>query len=82
MQQGSVYVIYSYGPHWPLMVYDNDAHCWFTNDDNYSRTTSRHVSHIERPPGGVHARSVAHLIRLIGAGGVVEAVSDRLALAA
>jgi hypothetical protein len=38
------YVVYSYGVHWPLFVYDNDR--WFANSDRYSRTTSKHRSQL------------------------------------
>jgi hypothetical protein len=36
------YVVYSYGPHWPLLIYTNGV--WFANKDKRSRTTSRHFS--------------------------------------
>lgn len=39
-----VYVTYSYGHHWPLFVYDENAGVWFENVDYYSRTTSKHRS--------------------------------------
>ena len=38
------YVVFSYGPHWPLFVYDYRTHTWFENKDKYSVTTSRHRS--------------------------------------
>ena len=34
------YVVYSYGAHWPMFVYDNDR--WFANSDRHGRTTSKH----------------------------------------
>lgn len=34
------YVVYSYGEHWPLFVYDDGR--WFANSDRYSRSTSKH----------------------------------------
>ena len=34
------YVVYSYGAHWPLFVYDNGR--WFTNSGRCSCTTSKH----------------------------------------
>jgi hypothetical protein len=39
-----VYIVYSYGPHWPLFLYDNEVGVWFENMDHYSRTTSKHRS--------------------------------------
>lgn len=41
----STYVVYSYGPHWPLFIYDRDADCWYGNEDKVSRTTSHHRSY-------------------------------------
>jgi len=40
------YVVYSYGPHHPLLVaitLDNRTH-WFANEDGYSQSTKRHMS--------------------------------------
>lgn len=39
-----LYVVYSYGPHWPLYVYHNPTGLWFGNADKTSMTTSRHAS--------------------------------------
>ena len=37
---GERYVVYSYGQHWPLFIYEGGK--WYENADKYSRTTSRH----------------------------------------
>ena len=39
-----VYVIYSYGSHFPMYVYDETSQQWLGNTDKYSRTTSSHQS--------------------------------------
>lgn len=39
----SLYVVYSYGDHWPLFAWDNGE--WLENDDRYSVTTTRHRTH-------------------------------------
>lgn len=39
---GHQYVVYSYGYHWPLAVYDRGTCTWYVNEDKYSVTTSRH----------------------------------------
>lgn len=42
----SGYVVYSYGPHHPLLVavhIDGQDH-WFANEDGYSQSTKRHMS--------------------------------------
>lgn len=37
---GSRYLVYSYGEHWPLFIYEDGK--WYENADKYSRTTSKH----------------------------------------
>lgn len=39
-----VYVVYSYGEHFPMYVYDMQTDIWIANTDKYSRTTSKHQS--------------------------------------
>jgi hypothetical protein len=41
---GRVYIIYSYGSHFPMYVYDEVTQRWLGNSDKYSRTTSSHQS--------------------------------------
>lgn len=38
-----LYVVYSYGEHWPLFVWDGFD--WYENEDRCSPTTSRHRSY-------------------------------------
>ena len=40
--EGDLYVVYSYGRHWPLYINWNGV--WFSNTDKYSRTTTKHAS--------------------------------------
>ena len=37
-----LYVVYSYGTHFPIYVYDHGVELWFGNVDKYSPTTSKH----------------------------------------
>ncbi len=39
-----MYVVFSYGNHWPLFVYHNWV--WFENTDSFSRSTSKHRSQL------------------------------------
>jgi hypothetical protein len=39
---GRLYVVFSYGNHWPLFIYDPEAKVWFENSSRYSNTTSKH----------------------------------------
>jgi len=43
-QPYSRYVVYSYGYHWPLFVYENGV--WYENADKFSVTTSKHRSQV------------------------------------
>ena len=36
------YVVYSYGPLWPLFIWDKKLNLWMENGDKSSRTTSQH----------------------------------------
>jgi hypothetical protein len=36
------YVVFSYGPHFPMYVYDYQMQEWYGNKDRYSVTTSKH----------------------------------------
>ena len=38
------YVVYSYGSHFPMYVWDTATQRWYGNKDKYSRSTSRHQS--------------------------------------
>ncbi len=49
----SLYVVYSYGLHFPMYVYDKDVGQWFGNSDKYSQSTSRQQS--QAYPHGVTA---------------------------
>mgnify|MGYP000651632408 CR=1 FL=1 len=42
-QDGNLYVVYSYGHHWPLFVC-SDCGFWYENISKYSVTTSKHKS--------------------------------------
>jgi hypothetical protein len=39
-----LYVVFSYGEHWPLFIYSPETNCWYGNEDKTSRTTTRHYS--------------------------------------
>lgn len=39
-----VYVVYSYGAHWPLFMYDDAVGVWFENTERVSVSTSKHAT--------------------------------------
>lgn len=47
-----LFVVYSYGSHFPMYVYDDNEDTWVGNKDKYSRSTTRHQS-LLRPSKGV-----------------------------
>jgi hypothetical protein len=52
------YVVFSYGHHFPVAVYDNRTGEWTVNSDKYSPTTSRHQSTVKRGiPSGANEAS-------------------------
>jgi len=48
-----LYVVYSYGHHFPMYVYDDQEDKWVGNKDKYSQSTSRHQSQC-KPSGDIH----------------------------
>lgn len=47
-----IYVVYSYGSHFPMYIYDDQEDKWIGNKDKYSQSTTRHQS-LLRPSDGV-----------------------------
>ena len=48
-----IYVVFSYGSHFPMYIYDAKEQKWIGNKDKYSRSTTRHQSQ-GRPSGEIH----------------------------
>jgi len=42
------YVVYSYGDHFPMAMFDKDVQKWIVNKDKVSVTTTRHQSHVRQ----------------------------------
>lgn len=72
-----VYVVYSYGYHFPMYVYDYNSGEWYGNSDKYSRTTSSHQGYA-RPPNVSHWYETDTL-RRIACWGLAGAVQYRMA---
>lgn len=48
----NLYVVYSYGEHFPLWIYDQSLDHWLENTSKYSQTTSTHKSRTNPYPVG------------------------------
>jgi hypothetical protein len=58
------YVVYSYGKHFPMYVFDVVANMWFGNYDKYSSSTSKHQSQL-RPSAPVIYKNTHFLNNII-----------------
>lgn len=69
------YVVYSYGLHFPMYIYDNATQRWYGNESKYSVTTTRHQMLARRnlPTDGIQWMSHAMMLR-IARGGLVDAL--------
>lgn len=74
---GPLYVVYSYGTHWPLYIYDSLSDKWFENEDRYSTTTSKHRT-LTRPNAKTLLRSCSWMKACIEAGGADLLEEQRL----
>jgi hypothetical protein len=68
MGLGVLYVVYSYGLHFPMFVFDYAADKWYENTDKYSSTTSKQTGQARpwcRRDGGDNVMSGKTTIALI-----------------
>ena len=71
-----VYVVYSYGSHFPMYIYDAKEQKWLGNYDKYSRSTTRQQS--QARPSSVYAwYNTDEMKEVIYHGGLVESVMAR-----
>lgn len=67
-----LYVVYSYGTHFPMYVYDYSTREWYANSDKYSPTTSKHQSQCRPSFEIAREFNTEDLIDLIKTGGLTE----------
>ena len=72
------YVVYSYGPHWPLFIYvpHGTTGTWFENKEKYGTTTSKHRT-FTHPHCDTVALSLEQM-KLLDRLGYSSLVADRL----
>lgn len=72
-----VFVVYSYGEHFPIAAYVDNLGRWFSHYDKYSSSTSRHQSRVHRGVGTFFdVGSVDNLKLLIRLGFDPDAVAN------
>ena len=76
-KDGVLYVVYSYGDHFPMWLYDSQINQWFGNEDRYSRTTSKQQSQT-RPDVEMTMWSTDTLRRIVNLGGFVQYTAKRI----
>lgn len=73
------YVVYSYGGHWPMFVWDER---WFEISERYSATTSRHQNACRAEIGaGYTTKMEPRVMRLLAARGLPGLLLDMPAAA-
>lgn len=61
-QRGDLYVVFSYGYHWPMFIFRGGK--WYENGSKYSVTTSKHHSQL-RPRATIEVLSVGEMLRML-----------------
>lgn len=74
--QGALYVVQSYGPHWPLLVFDHAARLWIENSERYHAPTTRRHAALVRQPNITRFMPTDELISLIRAGSLANYVAQ------
>jgi hypothetical protein len=70
-RMGDLYIVYSYGFHFPMWVYDYAISKWIGNESKYSTSTSKQQSKT-RPDDVSFWLDTDALKHMIGKGGFVE----------
>ena len=55
----SLYIVYSYGYHFPIVMYDYTCERWYMNMDKFGNTTGRHLSIIQQSFAKHHMSAIA-----------------------
>lgn len=72
-----LYVVFSYGQHFPMYAYDPDVKQWFGNSDKYSRTTSSHQTYA-RPDADIHWLNTDAMESLFNVGSYADYCANRI----
>lgn len=78
LHDDEVYIVYSYGQHFPLFVYHYRTNTWFENEDKYSKTTSKHRS--QAHPWQDTKKAPTEFLCTLVSFGLVEAIANHASL--
>jgi hypothetical protein len=62
-----LFVVYSYGEHWPLFLWAGRTDTWYANEEKYSSTTSRHYTYAHPHKDTAQAASLQRMKQIINA---------------
>lgn len=75
--QSDLYIVYSYGEHFPMFIAETDVNTqttrWYENTDKWSRTTSKHYGQLH-PHVECMVPMDTDRMKLIARGGLMELV--------
>ena len=80
--RNQMYVVYSYGEHFPMYAYDSDTEHWFGNSSKYSPTTSKHQKASRPDTSNDHPIAwlpTDELVSLVALGGYAPYCAERCA---
>lgn len=76
--QSDLYIVYSYGEHFPMYIAETDVETkttrWYGNTDKWSQSTSRHQSQAHPPYDIQTVPMNTEQMKLIARGGLMELV--------
>ena len=72
-----LYIVYSYGEHFPMYVYDDSVGMWFDNEDRYSPTTAKHQTLARPDTDDMTTLPTTALLDLIAVGGYRAYCAER-----
>ena len=72
-ERKGIYVVFSYGRHFPMYAWDAEAQVWIGNSDKFSRSTTRQQSQA-RPSKVDKWMSASEIGRVVEMGGLVNYV--------
>lgn len=73
----TLYIVYSYGEHFPMYIFDHQTREWYGNSDKFSKTTSKHKNQAD--PGNVSKWFDTDMMKaIVNCGGLARVVERRI----